>query len=117
MLNQFLIWTAIILGLLCLLGFCHFSYQFRRRIWECSVCGFSRPHQDTGVYGPRGPYAIQRIVTLERCDNSSEECVNGKMVLVDRKWRWFLSRPFAWIWTPLALFVNQLVDLAKAFSK
>jgi hypothetical protein len=117
MLINFLLWSLLIIGLLCFLGFCHFCYQFKRTIWKCPVCGFIRPHKDTSKYCKRGPYAIQRIVTMERCDSSQEECVNSDMALINRKWRWILSRPFAWTWTPLALFTNQVVDLIKTFSK
>ena len=117
MLIDFLLWSLLIVGLLCFLGFCHFCYQFKRTIWKCPVCGFIRPHKDTSTYGQRGPYAIQRIVTMERCDSSQKECVNSEMVLINRKWRWILSRPFAWTWAPLALFTNQFFDLIKTFSR
>lgn len=114
---EFVKWSSFIICILCLIGFCHFCYQFQRWIWQCPFCGFLRPHRDTGKYSQRGPYAIERMVTIERCDNSTKECVDNEMVLIDRKLLWFLSRPFAWIWTSLVMFGNKIVDLVKTFNK
>ncbi len=107
----------IIIALLLFLGFCHFCAGLRKSFWRCPKCGFTRPYKDLNLYNPNGPYCMERTITSERCDRPTKECINSKMMLYTRKWSWWLSRPFAWIWSPFTLLYSSLVELFKKNQK
>ena len=48
-----------------------------------------------------------------RCEGPTKRCRNGYMELVVRKWTWRLSRPFAWVWSPLPALLDAIVALVK----
>lgn len=112
-LSDILLIVVLIVILLGLLGWCHFCAHLHRFFWRCPGCGLSRPYEVAECYRESGAYTVQRMVIVERCD----ACKDSTMILIVRKWTWWLSRPFAWIWIPLVLIHGGIIELVKLWKK
>ncbi len=104
---------GLVLLALCFLGFCRHCYYLERQFLHCKACGatrlqFSYDALDADVT-ERHAMVVNR--TEYRCDGPTEEC--HYMDLVVRKWSWRLSRPFAWIWSPLPSLLNAVIAILK----
>ncbi|MEK6608175.1 MAG: hypothetical protein AABZ30_10975 [Myxococcota bacterium] len=109
----FLGWALAVIGLSLFLGACRACHGLHQQFWRCGNCGFVRRWRDDagGLFKPDGPYAVKRIVTVERCDGTATACMNSEMRLVIRKWSWWLTRPLAWVWSPLPALLATLREL------
>ena len=105
------------IGILFFLGLCRECAHITRQYWRCPTCGATRPYVERDVFHQDGPYAIERVVTEERCDSGEKACVNSHMKLIVRRRSWWLSRPFAWVWAPMPALLDGLRSLRSTASQ
>lgn len=110
-----ILWYVLLgLAVLLFLGLCRHCYHLDKQFYRCDGCGATRP--ETGVLTSQTHTHTQTVVvyrTVHRCDGPTEKCRQGLMVLVVRRWTWWLTRPFAWMWAPLPALLDTLSKIAR----
>ena len=106
--------TGMAVGVSCFLGFCHHCYYLPRQYFKCRACGATRQRSLQDFYDPCAGDSTVVVKRIEHeCDGPKPGCKDGYMELVVRKWSWWLTRPFAWVWAPLPVTMQAISSLLK----
>jgi len=107
--------VAWCVGILLFLGWCHYCHGLPKQYLKCKACGATKSETGYQPLSPDDEHEHSMIVDClrYRCDGLGEECQKGYMELVVRKWTWWLTRPFAFVWAPLPLTLNAILTIVK----